>query len=417
MISSTPFYFSTRLTYGVICLAAAFLLLLTGTVLHAQDSLRKISTDTTKVPQKDISDLIAQIRKHPKKQTNPKDSVTSKPSFSVLPAAGYTLVSRLVVTVTGNVAFRMDSSANISTVTSYISYTQNRQFLLPIETDIWTKGNKYNLIGDYRFYKYPQSTFGLGSSSNIANEDPMDYFYLRFYETVLGHICGNFYAGAGYIIDYHAGITHQGPVNNAPSDYTAYGEAAKTTASGLTLNSLYDTRDNPIYPEKGFYGLLQYRNNLHQLGSTSAWTSLIVDVRKYFNLPAGSNNVLAFWSYDWLILTGKPGYLDLPSNQWDAYSSTGRGYIQGRFRGTHEVYTEAEYRFKISANGLLGGVGFLNVQSYSAGSGTRLQAMQPGFGPGLRVKINKTSKTNIDFDYGFGRQGSNGLFINIGEVF
>ena len=376
-------------------------------------------SDTAVVKQKDLYEVVGGLfNKHKDyKKTEKKDSITSKPTYSVVPAVGYTLVSKFVVTLTGNAVFRMDSTARISTVTSYISYTQNKQFLLPIETDLWTKGNKYNLVGDYRFYKYPQSTFGLGSGSNIANEDPMDYLYFRFYETVLRHISGNFYAGAGYIIDYHTHISDTGPLNGAPSAYAAYGAASTTVASGLTLNALFDNRDNSIYPEKGFYGSLQFRNNFTFLGSSSAWTSLIADVRKYVNLPEGSDNVLAFWSYDWLVLSGKPGYLDLPSNQWDAYSSTGRGYIQGRFRGAHEIYAETEYRFKISANGLLGGVVFVNGQSYSAGPGTRLQAIQPGYGPGLRIKINKTSKTNIAFDYGFGKQGSNGLFINIGEVF
>jgi hypothetical protein len=60
---------------------------------------------------------------------------------------------------------------------------------------------------------------------------------------------------------------------------------------------------------------------------------------------------------------------------------------------------------------------FVNGQSFSAGPGTGLQAPQPGYGPGLRIKLNKVSKTNIAIDYGFGRQGSRGLFINVGEVF
>ena len=389
------------------------------TVTKSSDSVRSSVTDTTHAQQKDLYDVISKaFGKHKdKKATRKKDSVTSKPTYAVLPAAGYTLVSKFVVTLTGNTAFRMDSTADISTVTAYVSYTQNKQFLLPIQSDLWTKNNKYNLVGDIRFYKYPQSTFGLGSSSNIANEDPMDYLYFRFYETVLRKVVGNFFAGAGYIIDYHTNITQQGTVNGTPSGYTAYGAQSTTVASGLTLNGLYDTRDNSIYPEKGFYSAVQYRDNFDFLGSTQGWTSLIVDVRQYFRLPANSDNVLALWSYDWLILSGKPGYLDLPSNQWDAYSSTGRGYIQGRFRGTHEVYGEAEYRFVVTKNGLVGGVLFLNGQSYSADTGTRLQAIQPGFGPGLRLKINKISKTNIDFDYGFGREGSRGLFINIGEVF
>ncbi|HEY4195133.1 MAG TPA: hypothetical protein VGM63_06340 [Mucilaginibacter sp.] len=95
----------------------------------------------------------------------------------------------------------------------------------------------------------------------------------------------------------------------------------------------------------------------------------------------------------------------------------GRGYIQGRFRGAQMVYAETEYRYRITSDGLLGGVVFFNAESFSAEPGTRLQAVQPAVGPGLRIKLNKVSRTNICVDDGFGRQDSHGLFINVGEIF
>jgi hypothetical protein len=81
------------------------------------------------------------------------------------------------------------------------------------------------------------------------------------------------------------------------------------------------------------------------------------------------------------------------------------------------VYAEAEYRYKITRDGLFGGVVFFNAESFSGAPGTRLQGIQPGYGPGLRIKLNKISDTNITIDYGFGTQGSRGLFINVGEAF
>ena len=60
---------------------------------------------------------------------------------------------------------------------------------------------------------------------------------------------------------------------------------------------------------------------------------------------------------------------------------------------------------------------FLNAESLSAEPGSGLQSVQPGFGGGLRVRLNKKSRTNVCVDYGFGNQGSHGLFINIGEMF
>jgi hypothetical protein len=81
------------------------------------------------------------------------------------------------------------------------------------------------------------------------------------------------------------------------------------------------------------------------------------------------------------------------------------------------VYAESEYRYKISRNGLFGGVIFFNAESLSASPGTGLQAIEPGFGAGVRIKLNKVSRTNVGIDYGFGNEGSRGVFVTVGELF
>jgi hypothetical protein len=378
-----------------------------------------IDTLPAQVPQRDLMDVLATIIKK-RKPASARDTIADirKPTFSILPAVGYTLTTKTAVTVTGNAAFRTNADANISTITASAAYTQNKQFTVPLETNIWTRANTYNFVGDIHFMKYPQDTYGLGSNSPIENVDPMDYNYIRFYEIVYRKVASNFFLGAGYILDWRYNIKESGPPLPYITDYEKYGPATRSTSTGFTLNGLYDTRDNSINPYRGFYAEVTYRNNQKFMGSNTDWQSTIIDVRKYVRFPEGSKNILAFWSYDWLILNGKPPYLDLPSTNWDRYSSTGRGYIQGRFRGREMVYLESEYRFGLTANGLFGAVVFLNGESFSSGlTSNKLQSVQPGFGAGLRIKLNKTSRTNLDIDYGFGAQGSNGLFVNIAELF
>jgi len=107
----------------------------------------------------------------------------------------------------------------------------------------------------------------------------------------------------------------------------------------------------------------------------------------------------------------------LPSTGWDDQYNTGRGYIQSRFRAKQMVYGEAEYRFGITNNGFLGAVLFANVQSFSKNISNQLNVLAPGFGTGIRLKLNKNSNTNLCVDYGFGLNGSRGVFLNLGEVF
>ena len=107
----------------------------------------------------------------------------------------------------------------------------------------------------------------------------------------------------------------------------------------------------------------------------------------------------------------------LPNTGGDPYSNTGRGYIQGRYRGANMIYLEGEYRFGITHNGLLGGVVFGNAQSFTEQSSNTFETIAPGWGAGIRIKFNKFSNTNVALDYGFGLNGSSGIFVNLGEVF
>ena len=126
---------------------------------------------------------------------------------------------------------------------------------------------------------------------------------------------------------------------------------------------------------------------------------------------------MGFWSYNVFTLHGKPPYLALPFTGSDTYINSGRGYIQGRFRGQHMIYFETEYRFEITNNGFLGGVLFANVQSVSEPNSNKFEVLWPACGGGLRFKLNKFSNTNVAIDYGFGVGGSQGVFVNLGEVF
>jgi len=379
-----------------------------------KDTATKVQQDTAE--ERDLSDVFQSIfTKNYKPAKN--DTIGRKPIISFVPAIGYSLQTEAAATLTGNIVFRDSPDTKISSITTSMGFTQRRQFTLPIVSNIWTTNNSFLFVGDSRFYIYPQSTYGLGSNSDIEDKQHMRYNLLRISEVAYKRVSGNFFLGAGYRMDDHWNISSEPTKDGAASGYQVYGATTRSLSSGFSLNALFDSRDISVNASKGFYGAIQYYSAQTWLGSNSNWQSIVIDLRKYYRFPASSDNVIAFWSYDWLVLSGKPPYLDLPSTSWDPYSTTGRGYIQSRFRGAQMVYAEAEYRFKILRNGLLGGVVFLNGESLSAAPGTKLQSIQPGFGPGLRIKLSKASKTNLDIDYGFGNQGSNGLFLTVGEVF
>jgi len=367
---------------------------------------------------RDLIDVWNTITKK-KVDTTAQELHPAKYHYSIIPGIGYTLSTGFAVIVATNVAFYTNDpdKTNVSNILMPVVYSQYNQLTIPIIANIWTKDNKYNIVSDWRYYKYPQDTYGLGGHSSLDNENDIDYSHLRIHQSVLRKIFPNVYAGPGYFLDYHWDVKEEGLSDGSESDAAKYGLPPKSVSSGPVVNLLYDNRKNAINPSNGLYANVLYRPNFTWMGSDENWQSLTIDVRKYVRLPGPWRHILAFWSFDWLTLSGKPPYLDLPSTGWDNYNNTGRGYIQGRFRSNNMLYLEAEYRFDIMRNGLIGGVLFANAQSFSNYPVNNFDMIWPGLGLGIRLKANKRSNTNIAIDYGFGMDGSRGFFVNLGEVF
>ncbi len=367
----------------------------------------------------DLIDLVTiAVGKDPSKRDDTSNQVLH-PLFSAVPALGYTLLTGFAGIAAANLVFNTSPQPqpNQSNILTSITYSQYHQLIVPLQSNIWSADNKYNFQSDWRYLKYPSYTYGLGGYTLPRDAYAVNYDYLRFYQDLSREITDHVYGGVGLDVDYLWNIEEIDPPKGQISDFDQYGFYPIEKAVGITLDLLYDTRGNPVNPLGGGYSHLVYRTNYTWLGSGQDWESLQVDLRKYFRLSDRNENVIALWSYDWFTLSGNPPYLLLPSTGWDPYNNTGRGYIQGRFRGKDMLYLEAEFRFGITRNGLLGGVLFANAQSFTQISDDEFQVVEPGAGFGIRVKLNKFSRTNLAVDYGFGIDGSQGFAVNLGEIF
>jgi hypothetical protein len=397
----------------------SFVVIMLPVFLYAQN------IDTTINPgikQIDLIDIGQRILN--KKSVDREDIVVNKKGrvhFSAFPAVGYTLQTGFAGVISGNAAFYIGShnheTENISTIITSIAYTSKSQIIFPIASSLWTKGNKYNILTDWRFLKYPSETYGLGGHTQLDSGYNVDYSYVKLHQAILQKISTDFYAGIGYDFDYFYNIREINPPPGGETDFEQYGISNTEKASGISLSLKYDSRRNPINPEKGIYANILFQPKFTFMGSDANWQSLLLEFRSYIKFPSKSRNILAFWSYNWFTVGGSPPYLLLPSTAWDEFSNTGRGYIQGRFRSLNMIDQEVEYRFAVTRNGLFGGVVFANAESFSDILTGKYEVISPGAGLGIRIMLNKFSRTNIALDYAWGTQGSRGFFVNLGEVF
>ena len=422
-----------RFFHSSLLLAAIFLATRLGAQVHSLPIDRIKLNDSTlgrhynpklKDKQLDLIDVGISIGSNvfhrvPKRSVDTGTVDLGKAHISLLPGVGYSLQTGFAAVIQGNCGFYTHNApdANLSTVLASVSYTQLQQILIPLQTSLWSNNNLFNLQSDWRFLKFPQVTYGLGGYSSAANAYFFDFSNIRAYTTLYKSVGHDVYLGLGYDLDYLWNVHELNAPPGEITDFEKYGISKTDIASAPTLNFLFDDRRNSINPAGGTFANLTYRPNLTVWGSTGNWQSLILDMRKYIPLPSHSGNVLAFWSYNWLTLDGRPPYALLPNTGGDPDGNTGRGFNEGRFRSRNMVYLESEYRFGITRNGFLGGVVFLNGQTFSEQSNDQFARVFAGYGAGLRIKFNRFSKTNVCLDYAFGTDGSRGVFINLGEVF
>jgi hypothetical protein len=365
--------------------------------------------------------------------------VQKKFQFTLFPIIGYTSNTGAAVSAGANGVFTARGASKESNMTTSFTYTQFNQTILPFSVSIWSKKDRFNFILDNRYINYPSPLYGLQGKSKLDSGYSVNFSWIKLHASLLARLTRNFYGGVGLFYDHFWEINEVGVPPVTPTTYNPLGigtafehythskiPPSRETAIGPALKLLFDSRDNPVNAAKGFYGAFLFHPVFKGWNSDTSWSSLMVDLRKYFSFSAKRESVLAFWGYYWQDF-GKPSFLLLPSSGWDDFWNTGRGYSQGRYRGNSMRYLEGEYRFQVSRNGLVGGVIFTNLQnfpdelytSYSESHGRDSDDVTAlGYGFGLRMKFNKYSKTNVALDIGFGQDFPRPWFaVNLGEVF
>lgn len=397
--------------------------LMLGPIAAQLDSMQDNKMVKTKIfAEKDFSDILSGSSKKDKhKILHPNDTSENKikKQFSFIPAAGYSLQTGFAGILSANLAYFNDTAANqkLSSISTSVTYTEYDQVLIPLTINIWTKNNKYNIISDNRYIDYPSNIYGLGGRTNPNKGHQIAFFGIKLHETILKSVAKNLFLGAGIYYDNNWNITVLDSVTRRLNNLINRQLGKNEVASSIVLKLLYDNRLNQINSKNGWFINTVFRDSRTFFGSDNNWQSLLIDIRKYLPFPSHSKNTLALWSFNWLTLGGTPPYLMMPSTGWDDQYNTGRGYIQGRFRGNNMFYFESEYRFNISRNGFFGAVVFGNLQYFTPEISKQFQVLSPGYGGGLRFKLNKHSGANLCIDYGFGKDGSRGFFVNLGEVF
>ncbi len=395
---------------------------------------------------KDVADVIKKWKKDTTLSLSP-ELMVGKTYLSLLPVVGYAPANGFLIGAAISVTKLLAKPpTNLSSGMLNFQLTSKKQFIINARSKIYLADNKWFLQGDWRFLIFAQPTYGLGVNNDGGNEflvningletgespleEPMRYDYIRIYEDFV-HKIGNsdWFAGAGIAIDRYFSINDQ-KLNldtlSAPlyiTNHYAYSvrnefPATQYFTNGFNADILTDTRDNISNPYTGYFASLSFRFNPEFMGSEQESSMLLYDLRYYLGLSKTcKRHLIAFWSFGNFVTSGNVPYLTLPSIGWDTYNRSGRGYIQGRYRGLNLVYAESEYRFPISKNGFIGGVAFVNTTFVESYRQKLFEKAAPGVGAGVRIKMDKRARVNLTIDLGYGSDNSSGIYFNLQEAF
>jgi hypothetical protein len=408
--------------------------------LNGQDPVSGIN-DTLCV-QKELGDVVrVALNKPPKVKPQDASSLILLPIIGSNPATGF------MVGVGGQYAFKVPGSTLYSSIMGSVQFTTKNQQIFLLKNNIYTKHNNFFLAGDWRYLIYSQSTYGLGTNSPEGGileyqyslsgtetsgdslSQPMQFRFARIHQSVTYKLAKGFYAGLGYNYDGYSKIVDE-KLRLEPGDtfltsnylYSKkYGfDPGKYFLSAVNVQLVYDSRDNMINAYKGIYAAASWVSGLKILGNNTNVNYFDFEFRSFYSLSKRNpRHLLAFWMLGSFSATGDLPYLILPATSYDQRSRSGRGYTQGRFRGANMVYGEAEYRFPISrCGGILGGVLFVNATTADSQekSLALFESIKPGYGMGLRIMADKSSRTNLAVDVGFG-QKSFGFYLAASEAF
>jgi len=375
----------------------------------------------------DVIDLWNHIRNKP--ESPPSDPDDQKPMKALAPVIGSKPSSGAFGGIAGNVAFFRGepSTTRISSVVASLTYSTKQQTSATGRFLVFTRGDAWRIEGDNRAQWTSQDTYGLGTATPSDASVNAKFNFFRVHETIYRQLPSGIFAGLGFHFDDHVDVR---PGDDTPPDAwnhgavvaynTAHGlPSDHQTSSGFSANLMRDSRDSAINPQSGLLIASSYRGLINGfLGGTTGWQLVHAEARTYVPLTRDGRNRLALWTFGDFVFGTAP-YFDLPATGMDTYGRSARGYAEGRFRGERLVYGEAEYRTTLTANGLLGAVAFLNATTVTnAQSGERLfDSGAIGGGGGLRLLLNKRSRTNLCFDVGFGKEGSHGIYLAVQEAF
>ncbi|GIV34396.1 MAG: membrane protein [Chitinophagales bacterium] len=298
-------------------------------------------------------------------------------------------------------------SSSLSAAGATFLYTLRKQIIVNPNWEFNFRNNAWRIPGAFLYQKFPEAFYGIGNTTTSSQREEFTAQYILFKTRVTREIVKHLHLGMQYRLEYAFDFTYDSTGSLAQGIIRG---SRGYVASGAGIAAFYDSRDNSMFPFRGWY--LTFSNHFYPrwLGSDYAFTNFKVDARGYFN-PFRSHviAVQALCSFH----LGNP-----PFKMMSLLGGveTMRGYYAGRYRDRHLIATQVEWRFPVYWR-------FMGVAFIGAGDVANtfhdfaLNRIKYAMGAGLRFTLDAAERINLRFDVAFTLDGSRGFYLQLGEAF
>ncbi len=283
-------------------------------------------------------------------------------------------------------------------------YTLRKQVLIFAPFELYFKKDKLRWMGELGYFKYYYNYFGQGITSGRAAKEVFSADFPKLTSSVSYAVSPHWYLGGLLHLEQFKtkDITSGSNVALAPG-------SAGGTISTIGLDLLFDSRDQIIFPTKGWFVNLKSEHGGKWTGASYGYNKYELDVRNFTSLHqkliVASNMVLGATNGD------------LPFNQQFYYSSgiRLRGFDDRRYQDNNLLLIQYELRGQIYKS--LSGVVFHGLGTLSSDvAGLFKNRWVHGYGLGLRYILNKRDHVNLRVDYARTAEGGN-FYLTVKEAF
>ena len=333
----------------------------------------------------------------------------SRNAFAYFPIIFYTPETKMAGGAAVSYYYRESESeitSRPSTIMPVMIYTQKKQIISELYTDLYWKDEIYHLTGHISYSKFPDKFYGIGNNTSEDDEENYTPRSTRLFMNLQKKVHSGFNLGIQYEFEHNKIIEVEENGLLAKGDICG-SEGGTASGSGILLS--WDTRNNIFYPSSGSFYQSSASLFSSALGSDYNFTRYNIDFRQYFTLL--SSHILAFQAY-MNFITG-----DTPFQMLSLFGGQNmmRGYYNGRYRDKNMIVFQTEYHIPVWRRfGLAGfmGIGDVadDVDNFELGN------FKYSVGWGIRYLFSPKEGINLRLDFGFG-EGSFGFYITLGEAF